>query len=61
MDADKDRERANKSLLNDQFDWCNDNFDSITKKAEKLYKIVTETPDKMKNLTRRCCDFKKLK
>ena len=41
-------------------DWCNDNFDAITIKAEKLYKIVTETPDKMKNLTKRCCDFKKL-
>lgn len=46
--------------MNDQLDWCNDNFDVITIKAEKLYKIVTETPDKMKNLTRRCCDFKKL-
>ena len=58
--GDSAKERAYKSLLNDQLDWCNDNFDAITIKAEKLYKIVTETPDKMKNLTRRCCDFKKL-
>ena len=57
---DSAKERAYKSLLNDQLDWCNDNFDAITIKAEKLYKIVTETPDKMKNLTKRCCDFKKL-
>ena len=58
--CDSAEEWAYKSLLNDQLDWCNDNFDVITIKAEKLYKIVTETPDKMKNLTRRCCDFKKL-
>ena len=58
--GDSTKERAYKLLLNDQLDWCNDNFDAITIKAEKLYKIVTETPDKMKNLTRRCCDFKKL-
>ena len=58
--GDSAKEQAYKSLLNDQLDWCNDNFDAITIKAEKLYKIVTETPDKMKNLTKRCCDFKKL-
>jgi protein AbiQ len=57
---DSAKERAYKALLNDQLDWCNDNFDAVTTKAEKLYKIVTERPDKMKNLTRRCCDFKKL-
>jgi protein AbiQ len=58
--GDSAKERAYKELLNDQLDWCNDNLDAITTKAEKLYKIVTESPDKMKNLTRRCCDFKKL-
>lgn len=58
--GDNAKERAYKSLLNDQLDWCNRNIESITTKAEKLYKIVTETPDKMKNLTRRCCDFKRL-
>jgi protein AbiQ len=57
---DNAKERAYKELLNDQLDWCNDNFDAITAKAVKLYRIVTETPDKMKNLTRRCCNFKKL-
>ena len=25
-----------------------------------MYTLVTQTPDKMRNLTRRCCDFKKL-
>jgi protein AbiQ len=58
--SDSPGEQAYKALLNDQLDWCNDNLEAITSKAGKLYKIVTETPDKMKNLTRRCCDFKKL-
>jgi protein AbiQ len=58
--GDNAKELAYKELLNDQLDWCNDNLDAITIKAEKLYKIITENPDKMKNLTRRCCDFKKL-
>jgi protein AbiQ len=58
--SDSIGEQAYKALLNDQLDWCNDNLEAITSKACKLYKIVTETPDKMKNLTRRCCDFKKL-
>ena len=58
--GDNMQERAYKALLNDQLDWCNDNYDAITIKAEKLYKIVTETPEKMKNLTKRCCNFKKL-
>jgi protein AbiQ len=58
--SDSIGEQAYKALLNDQLDWCNDNLEAITSKACKLYKIVAETPDKMKNLTRRCCDFKKL-
>lgn len=57
---DSAKERAYKALLNDQLDWCNDNYEAITLKAEKLYRLVTETPDKAINLTRRCCDFKKL-
>lgn len=57
---DSSKDKAYKHLLNDQLDWCNENRDAISRKANKLYKIVTETPEKMKNLTRRCCDFKKL-
>lgn len=58
--GDNAKDRAYKELLNDQLDWCNDNFDLITTKAEKLYEIITKTPEKSRNLTRRCCDFKKL-
>lgn len=49
-----------KNLMKDQLKWCNDNYDNITKKANKLYEFVTKTPEKSYNLTRRCCDFKKL-
>ena len=52
--------RAYKELMNDQLTWCNNNRESITGKANKLYEIVTERPEKMIALTRRCCDFKKL-
>ena len=57
---DSEKTKFYKALLNDQLDWCNDHYMDITNKAEKRYKIVTETPDKMKRLTRRCCNFKKL-
>lgn len=57
---DNPKTKFYKALLNDQLDWCNDHYMDITNKAEKLYKIVTETPDKMKSLTRRCCNFMKL-
>ena len=50
----------NKELLNNQLDWCNDNIDNIIKKANKLYRLITQSPEKSINLTRRCCDFKKL-
>lgn len=57
---DSPKERAYKELLNNQLDWCNNNIESITKKATKLYVLVTQTPEKSRNLTKRCCDFKKL-
>lgn len=57
---DSPKEKAHKELLNNQLDWCNDNIENITKKANKLYKFVTQTPEKSRNLVRRCCDFKKL-
>lgn len=55
-----DPRREYKGLLNDQLDWCNKNSEIVINKAVKLYDIVTRTPDKMRNLTRRCCNFQKL-
>ena len=49
-----------KKMTTKQLNWCQQNQDSIVMKANKLYKIITETPEKYRNLTRRCCDFKKL-
>ena len=34
---DSPKERAYKELLNNQLDWCNNNIESITKKATKLF------------------------
>ena len=48
------------SLLNDQLDWCNENQEAIIRKAEKLYRLITENPDKLPLLTKRCCDFIRL-
>lgn len=49
-----------KVMAKKQLNWCQQNQDVIVNKANKLYRIVTETPEKSRNLTRRCCDFKKL-
>ena len=57
---DDQAERAYKHLLKDQLKWCNDNQNTIRRKAAKLYEIVTEEPCKMRALKKRCCDFKKL-
>lgn len=58
--SDSPSECGRKKILNIQLDWCNKNKELISRKANKLYRLVTETPDKFRNLTRRCCDFKKL-
>ena len=49
-----------KKMAVKQLNWCQQNQDLIVAKANKLYHLVTETPDKMRMVTKRCCDFKKL-
>ena len=49
-----------KKMVKKQLNWCQKNQVSIVAKANKLYQISTETPEKSRNLTRRCCDFLKL-
>ena len=46
-----------KRLVAEQIDWCNRNHDKIIYKANKLYKMITESPEKYKNIAKRCCDF----
>ena len=60
LSTDTPKDTAYKNLLKDQLFWCNANQGIITQKANKLYKIITETPEKIPQLTKRCCDFKKL-
>ena len=59
--SDSNDVRYYKELMNDQLDWCNDNADSIVKKAQKLYEMVTNPKESTsRSLLKRCCDFKKL-
>ena len=43
-----------------ELDWCQRNQDLITRKARKLYDLRLNHSMENINLTRRCCDFKKL-
>lgn len=58
--SDSPSEIGRKKIMNIQLDWCNKNKELICKKANKLYRLVTQSPDKFRNLSRRCCDFKRL-
>ena len=52
--------RNRKALMQKEIRWCRENADLIVRRAQKVYYMVTEQPQKNINLTRRCCDFKKL-
>lgn len=49
-----------KELMQNQLKWCRKNYDIILNRANKVYKLVTETPDKNRNLVHRSCNFKAL-
>lgn len=53
-------EKTRKELLKKEIKWCRDNLNVINNRANKIYRKVTETPEKSYALVRRCCDFKKL-
>lgn len=48
------------ALLKKQLEWCRRNRSTIQNKANKVYKTVTQTPEKNRRLTARCLDFLKL-
>ena len=58
---DNINERQRKGLLQKELKWYRENCDVIQRRVQKVYSLVVETPDKNRNLTRRCCNFKKLK
>lgn len=53
-------QRQRKGLLRKELNWCRNNYELIERRVQKVYALVTETPEKNRNLTRRCCNFKKL-
>lgn len=57
---DSPNQKKYKQLLRNQLNWCNKNSKTIIEKANKLYQMITETPEKYPKLVSRCCDFKKL-
>ena len=52
--------KAEKRLRAKQLNWCRSHSDTIYNRANKVYAIVTETPEKSRSLVKRCCDFKRL-
>ena len=57
---DTPRDIAYKELLKDQLAFCQSNSELILKRANKLYDIVVNYPDKNINFVKRCCRFDKL-
>lgn len=52
--------KKRKELMQNQLRWCRKNSVTIQNRANKVYRLVAQLPEKNRNLTRRCCDFKKL-
>ena len=52
--------KKRKLYLTKQLDWCQKNEHNILSHANKLYDLIINHPEQNKNLTRRCCDFRKL-
>ena len=57
---DKPEVKKNKSLMQKQLSWCRDHSDTIINRANKVYNLVVNEPEKNKNLTRRSSKFKTL-
>lgn len=53
-------ERKRKELLQKEIKWCRNNSELIVRRAIKVYGLAVDTPEKNRQLTRRCCKFKKL-
>ena len=52
--------QRSKTLMQKQLSWCRAHVDVITNRAQKVYDLVVNTPDKNKNLTKRSSKFKAL-
>lgn len=52
--------KLRKDLMQKEIRWCRNNMDTIHNRVGKVYKLVTQTPEKNRRLTARCLDFLKL-
>lgn len=52
--------RNSKTLMQKQLAWCRNHVDVITNRAQKVYNLVVNFPDKNKNLTKRSSKLKEL-
>ena len=48
-----------KTLMQKQLAWCREHSETIYSRANKVYSLVINFPEKNRNLTRRCVDFRK--
>lgn len=52
--------KRSKILMQKQLAWCRDNKEVINNRAQKVYDLVVNTPEKNKNLTKRANKYKEL-
>ena len=49
-----------KRLMQKQVKWCRNHVETIENRANRVYDLVTKTPEKSRNLVRRSSDFVRL-
>ncbi len=59
-DKDKPEVRIHKQLMQKQLKWCRDHVDTIENRANKVYDMVVNHPEKNRNLVKRSSKFDKL-
>ncbi|MBR1571721.1 MAG: type III toxin-antitoxin system ToxN/AbiQ family toxin [Lachnospiraceae bacterium] len=59
-DDDKPADKAAKQLMQKQIKWCRKHVDIIENRANKVYDMVVNHPDKNRNLVKRSSKFDKL-
>lgn len=59
-DKDKPEIKVHKKLMQKQLKWCRNHVDTIENRANKVYDMVVNNPDKNRNLVKRSSKFRKL-
>lgn len=58
--SDSQEEKRHKQLMQNQIKWCRKHSDVIINRANKVYDLVVNHPEKNRNLTKRSSKFKEL-